>query len=209
MWRSLAGSPDLTCWLAGGVVRDVLLGEQPNDVDLFVDGPQTEAFLADLGRDGQVVRGPFGSPRWRPSDAAGYVDVIPIGAFRNGLWPCTDMKDVLNQFDFTCNAVAVNLRSDAVLDPVNGCRDARERTLRAVRFDYPDEPIAAGHALSRLAVLWFRLLHYAAHKRLVVEPVTARWLRDNAHHRAARDDFEATFFALHRDALSLLDGDPV
>jgi len=202
--QALERSREMECWLAGGVVRDVLLGERPNDVDLFVNGPQIADFLADLAREGDLHSGPFGSPRWRPDIAGGYVDIIPIPAFRNGLWECADMTDVLNQFDFTCNAVAVSLRSEAVLDPQNGCRDARSGTLRAVRFDYPDEPIAAGSPLSRPAVLWFRLLHYAAHKRLEIEPVTRRWLRDHAHHRAALDDFETTFFDLHPDALALL-----
>jgi hypothetical protein len=209
LWAALERRPRLTCFAAGGIVRDMLLDDPPRDVDLFIDGDEVAAFLDALDRQGELRRGPFGSPRFRPRPGAGYVDIIPIRTFHNGLWPCTDMKDVLNQFDFTCNAVAVDLHADVILDPQNGIRDARARVLRAVRFDYPDEPIAAGGPLSRPGVVWFRLLHYAASKRLDIEPVTLRWLHDNRHHLAQRTTFEETFFALHDDALAPLgDGRP-
>ena len=198
--------PGVECFVAGGIVRDVLLGREPSfgDVDLFLDGDGVDALLADLGAHGALRTGPFGSPRWLPEGAQGYADIIPIRRFDNGLWPCEDMTDALNQFDFTCNAVAVDLRSRELLDPQNGRRDAARRVMRAVRFDFPPEPIARGAELLRPAVLWFRLLHYAAAKGLAIEPLTLAWLRAQRGYLELEPLYAETFAPLHPRALDPL-----
>jgi hypothetical protein len=196
----------LQIYIAGGVVRDVLLseGSHPKDIDLFLNGPDVDQALDYLGRHGGLGTGPFGSPRWKPEDTVQYADVIPIARFLNGLWPCEDILDTLNQFDFTCNAVALDLASGEFFNPQNGVRDARRRVMRAIRFDYPDEPISPDSVLPRPAVLWFRLLHYAASRDLTLEPVTLSWLRDHRHFQLYQEPFVASVFPLHLDALSLL-----
>jgi hypothetical protein len=201
--------PAVDCFVAGGVVRDVLLEVPPlpSDIDLFLGGNQASQLIEDLTMTGTVRRGPFGSPRWIPEKGVSYADVIPIESFYNGLWRCEDITDALNQFDFTCNAVALDLRSSAFYDPQNGARDACRRRLRAVRFDYPDEPIAPGSDLTRPAVLWFRLLHYASARHLEIEPLTLRWLRASRHHFDSEALFSATFFPFDRHALTVLDED--
>jgi tRNA nucleotidyltransferase (CCA-adding enzyme) len=200
----------LDIYVAGGVVRDVLLSESGHtkDIDLFLNGPDVDQALNHLDCFGTLHTGPFGSPRWIPDGKVQYADVIPIPRFLNGLWACEDILDVLNQFDFTCNAIALDLRSGAFFNPQNGIRDARRRLMRAVRFDYPDEPITPGNELSRPAVLWFRLLHYAASKRLAIEPVTLSWLRDHRHYGSYQKPFVASFFPLQSDALALLEQGP-
>jgi hypothetical protein len=206
MWRY----PKLQIYIAGGVVRDVFLseGSHPKDVDLFLNGPDVDQALDHLDRYGTLGTGPFGSPRWKPEGTFQYADVIPIARFFNGLWPCEDILDVLNQFDFTCNAMALDLRSGAFFNPQNGVRDARRRLMRAIRFDYPDESIAPDNVLSRPAVLWFRLLHYAASRNLTMEPVTLSWLRDHRHFQLYQEPFVASFFPLHSDAFALLEQGP-
>jgi hypothetical protein len=197
------------CFVAGGVVRDVLLESPPlpSDVDLFVGGGEASHFIEDLAVEGTVRRGPFGSPRWTPAGDSSYADVIPIEDFYNGLWRCEGIVDALNQFDFTCNAVALDLRSGRIYDPQNGVRDARKRRLRAVRFDYPDEPIAPNVNLTRPAVLWFRLLHYAMARSLEIEPVTLSWLRASRSHLDSQALFSATLFPFDPRALAVLDED--
>ena len=63
--------PTIDVFLAGGVLRDVLLRTErpPKDFDFFVDGPDLDSVLGILGSHGTVIYGPFGSPRWAPSGA--------------------------------------------------------------------------------------------------------------------------------------------
>lgn len=119
---------------------------------------------------------------------------MPIDRFFNGLWRCEDIVDALNQFDFTGNAIAVDLRTGAIFDPQNGRRDMARRILRGVRFDYPDEPIAPGQVLTRPVVLWFRLVYYARLLGLTIEPVTKAWLNAHRAFERWRGEYAATFF---------------
>lgn len=197
--RLLADFPRLTIFLAGGSLRDLLHsgGRKPKDLDLFLEGNDLEAALAKLSLEGTIHYGPFGSPRWFPLGTCDfYCDLISVPRFFNGLWSCRDIVDVLNQFDFTANAVALDIRSGAFHDPQNGRRDLSQGMMKAVRFDYPEEPIAPGQRLSRPSVVWFRILHYAAALGLKIEPVTLRWLRAHQSHLALTKDFETLFFPL-------------
>lgn len=188
--------PRLEVYLAGGVIRNSVLGRsvRPNDFDLFLGGEGTADALNALGQLGRMTQGPFGSPRWYPSDDSGYCDLIPISQFGNGLWTCEDIVDVLNQFDFTGNAIAIDLRTNDFYNPQNGVRHLQQRLLRAVRFDYPDEPILLGHPLSRPAVLWFRFIHYSSVLGLRLDDITRRWVEDRQEYKALRDLFAQFFF---------------
>jgi hypothetical protein len=204
----MARFEEVAFFATGGVVRDAYLQEPrpPKDFDLFLAGPGVDQVIAELAHHGRMVSGAFGSPEWSPhADPQTECDVIPVDRFFNGLWRCRDMVDALNQFDFTGNAVAVDLRTGAVLDPQNGRRDLGERTLRAVRFDYPDEPIHPGAELTRNAVLWWRLVHYAHLCGLAVEPATLRWLRAQRHHAACGAAFARRFHGVDAMALAVLD----
>lgn len=134
---------DLRVYLAGGVVRNVLMGipSAPKDFDFFLHGTSVASAIDYLGRTGRLDATPYGSPRWYPTGCEGrYADLIPVADFAPGLWPCEDIVDVLDQFDFTANAVAYDLRTGDAFDPQNGARDAARRVMKMVRFDYPDGP---------------------------------------------------------------------
>jgi transcriptional regulator with XRE-family HTH domain len=194
----------VSVYLVGGALRDLLLpgNRRPKDFDLFLGGSGVEQFIDRLARCGDMTFGPFGSPRWHPSGVSDrYADVVPISRFNNGLWRCDDIVDALNQFDFTANAIALDLRSPRLFDPQNGLRDLRLSIIRAVRFDYPDEPIAQGIGLTRLCVLWFRLIHYARVLGFRVDPVTQRWLNDHSFFSRRADLFAATFFEPYTDGV--------
>lgn len=206
--RLLQDLPDTSVCLAGGVLRDAVLraAHIPKDFDLFIGGSQPDYVLARLSQEGRISVGPFGSPRWFPAqNGAPYADAVPIRSFSNGLWQCEDIVDVLNQFDFTCNAIAVDIRTGRVFDPQNGLRALTRRVMQLVRFDYPEEPILPGHKLTRNAVLWFRTLHYAAARDLKIEPLTLQWLRLHREYKAVTDIFENTFFSLDQGFLRPLD----
>jgi hypothetical protein len=194
---ALRTHPEVCVYLAGGALRDLLLGKKrtPRDFDFFISGPRVDSFLDRLSADGELRYGPFGSPRWFPHSAsATYADVIPITAFYNGLEKCRNIIEVLQQFDFTANAIAVDLRTSAFFDPIRGLRDLRSGVIRAVRFDYPDEPISPGLTLTRLSVLWMRLVHYASTLRFDIAPDTLQWLRANAYFGSDANAFTQVFF---------------
>jgi hypothetical protein len=197
--RIVEESSEVQIYLTGGVLRDIFLKstQAPRDFDFFIGGKEPQLVLEQLSQHGQLATGPFGSPRWYPDQDERHADTVPIPSFYNGLWRCEDIIDVLNQFDFTCNALALDVRTGQFFDPQNGSRAISRRLMQAVRFDYPEEPILPGQVLTRNAVLWFRILHYAAARGLKIESVTLRWLRNHARYRKQATQFEAAFFPLH------------
>lgn len=207
LYRVMEEFPTLEVHVAGGAVRNLLLDANAGvrDFDLFLGGPCVDRALGRLAEAGRMSHGVYGNIHWSPCpDEPVRGDLILVSRFRSK-GPCRDILDVLNQFDFTGNAVGVDLRTGAVLDPQNGVRDMRRRLMRAVRFDTPDEPIAPGHVLRRTVCLWYRILHYAAALRLRIEPATMRWLLAHRDYRQFRDAFTREFKTPHPDALLIYD----
>jgi hypothetical protein len=100
-------------YLAGGVVRDLLRGVAPADIDLTVrDGARTwAARLAELCGGALVALG-------RDEDAARVVSggvSVDFAGFREG---ATDILDDLTRRDLTINAMA--LRIDPLIPPAAG-----------------------------------------------------------------------------------------
>jgi hypothetical protein len=203
----LAECPDLQVFLAGGAVRNCFLTPplEVQDFDFFVNGPSLERALKILERHGTLLQTPYGAPRWHPAqNSECYADFIPIRDFKPGLWQCEDIVDVLNQFDFTVSALAFDLRTERGFDPQNGFRDLTRRTMKMVRFDYPDGPFIAGETLSRNVILWFRILHYARVLKLIIEPLTLNWLRRHLDYQQHAGIFSALFFPPHEGYLQPL-----
>ena len=164
----LAERPETQLFLAGGAVRDALRGTKtpPKDLDFFLEERDLEPVAERLGREGRLERTIFGSPRWFPAaDQEMYCDLMAIQRFHNGLGRCSGIVQVLEQVDFTANAMALDLRRGIFFDPVGGADDLRRRIMRVTRFDVPDEPVVPGHDFTRTQWLWLRLIHYTAHAR--------------------------------------------
>jgi hypothetical protein len=205
--HALSQHPHFSCFLAGGVVRNLCIDPSIpiRDLDFFLAGPDLEAALHVFAEHGRLSKTPYGSPRWHSDrEPDQYADLIPIRDFRPGLWPCEDILDVLNQFDFTASALAYDVRTSVSFNPQNGLRDIASRTMRMVRFDYPDEPFVPGAPLTRSAILWFRVLHYASLLGLNVEPLTRRWLTDRIAYRDQLETFSRLFFRPHHGYLACL-----
>lgn len=188
---------DLQVFLAGGVIRNCLLegSSQQKDFDFFLQGPSIKAALELFAQNGQLEATPYGAPRWHPiSNPKQYADLMSIEDFVPGLWKCENIVDVLNQFDFTANAVAFDVRSGEMFDPQNGFRDGGQRTMRMVRFDYPEGPFISGATLSRNAILWFRILHYTRILDFTIEPITLEWLKTHRGFNRQLEAFSLLFF---------------
>lgn len=144
----------ITAWMVGGSVRDMLLGVRTADADLVVDAPNVHQ----LGRQfADEIGGAFyhldqqrnyvrvlSEPD--ESGARARLDITPLGN--------QDITSELSRRDFTINAIALPLENwqtpDNLIDPLDGCADLRQRVLRAVK---PTIYAADGIRLMRLARL--------------------------------------------------------
>lgn len=126
----------------GGAVRDAMMGKEPKDIDLMVTGLQpaeVNAALRDLpgtvittGKDFGVFRYKEGRsdveialPRRERSTGGGHKD------FDVQADPSMRPEEDLFRRDFTANAMAVNLRTGALVDPYNGADDIQNGVLRS------------------------------------------------------------------------------
>ena len=190
-------TPENSFFISGGIVRDILMGghNRIKDIDIFLTSAGLAKIEPFLKANGKVHTNQFGTKRWFPGNAKElYYDIIEISRFRNGLWPCRDMNDVLNQFDITANSVAFDLASGKFYNPQNGLDDINNRVLRAVRFDYPEMLVSDDIPISRNSVLWFRYHFYASKLGFEIEPITKKWIDDNSFRSEDLEKFKKYFF---------------
>jgi poly(A) polymerase len=128
---TLAGT---RAWLVGGALRDRLLGRPTCDLDLVVDGEPREAARA-LARAASRPRASafplseeYGGWRVRARDGAWQIDVERLRG--------DSLEQDLALRDFTVNAIAEPLHPAgggpaALIDPLGGVGDLRQRRLRA------------------------------------------------------------------------------
>jgi len=135
-------------WLVGGYVRDAALGRRATDLDL-VSGRGSRRLIAELRRRWSTGGFRFrkrGITTWRFDFDGRSVDIVD--ASRRGL-----RRDLLRR-DFTVNAIAFDLASGAVLDPLGGLAHLRARRLRLPRAEaLREDPLRALRAARLLAQL--------------------------------------------------------
>ena len=155
-------------YLAGGSVRDTLLGRDPKDYDVVTDArPQR---VAELFPDALAVGAQFGVMLVRRADAQ-----VEIATFRSdhpyldgrrpsGVTFTASAEQDVRRRDFTINGLLFDPAANQVLDFVGGRRDLEERMVRAIGD--PGERIAE----DRLRML--RAIRFAARLGFRIEPVT-------------------------------------
>jgi tRNA nucleotidyltransferase (CCA-adding enzyme) len=166
--RTVAAEGRQRLFLAGGVVRDLLLGRPVRDVDLVVEGDAL-AFarrLADrLGARRRREHGRFGtatlelgegrrldiasSRRERYARSGALPDVTPGVA----------IEEDLGRRDFSIGAMALEIaRPPRLLDPLGGRADLRRGLVRVLHDrSFVDDPTRVFRALRYAARLGFRL----------------------------------------------------
>jgi tRNA nucleotidyltransferase (CCA-adding enzyme) len=172
---ALEGGPP--CFLVGGAVRDLLLGREPLDVDIAVDGKAAEVaerVAAVLG--GTVTAHErFGTA----TVVAGGVDAVNLARTRRETYaapgalpvvePATLAEDLVRR-DFTVNALALALNGDAageLVDRHGGRADLDAGLIRVLHErSFVDDP-------TRL----LRAVRYAARLGFALEAGTERWAR--------------------------------
>ena len=168
--RALLGL-DRSCspvYLAGGTVRDWLLGRPSADLDLVVAsgaGACCQLLLSALGRGAFI---PLGEPKDDTARVVWKGLTIDIAGFRGG---ARSIEDDLRLRDFTINAMAVplvDLVDDVpaltLIDPLDGRRDLERRILQVCSDRaFTDDPlrmlrgyrlgVALGFALTAAALM--------------------------------------------------------
>ena len=164
-------------YLAGGILRDLLMGTRPADIDITVDtgarqwahalAARTGGALVPLGRDEDAAR-----VVWRGA-------TVDFSSFRLG---ARTIGEELTKRDLTINAMAVRLdpllrcangaESALIIDPTGGLDDLRDGLIRMTSpASFIEDPL-------RL----LRVFRFAASLGFVIDPAT---LDEVQRHKAA------------------------
>jgi|SRR5581483_790528 len=195
-------------YLAGGCVRDLLLGREPADYDVATDAAPDQVMR--IFPDAYAVGAQFGvvlvpvprNQRGLPAEetlaaeipAAGHSHkaCVEVATFRSdigysdGRHPdqvrfSRDPREDVQRRDFTINGLLLDPLTDQVLDFVGGQQDLKAGTIRAI-----------GNANLRFAedkLRMLRAVRFAARFQYAIEPVTFRAIRELAHeiHQVSRE----------------------
>ncbi len=152
----VAISADSPLYLVGGAIRDLWLGRATHDFDF--------ALPAGAIRAARQVANALGAafyPLDEERDTGRVIVTVSEGerifldfaAFRGA-----DIDADLAGRDFTVNAMAIDLRSQALLDPLGGMRDLEEKCLRACSPSaFTDDPLRIVRGVRLAAELNFRI----------------------------------------------------
>jgi poly(A) polymerase len=151
--------------LVGGPVRDVLLGQQPGDLDLTTDATPDQVLKITSG---------WADRTWEVGIAFGTVglrkgsEFFEITTYRSEQYERTSrrpdvqygtsLEDDLGRRDFTVNAMAARLPGYDFTDPFGGFDALRERVLRtpgAPERSFSDDPLRILRAARFAAKLGF------------------------------------------------------
>ena len=157
-------------WIAGGAVRDAVLGIEVADLDLAVGGDPgavAKAIGKGLGEHAFELSAEFGTWRVTSNQKGWQVDVTLLRG--------DSIEADLGERDFTIGAMAAPLADPAqLLDPHGGLADLQKRLLRVVsERSFEDDPL-------RL----LRAARFAAQLDLEVDAATVSFARKAAAHAA-------------------------
>lgn len=163
--------------IAGGAVRDAMLGHEPKDIDIEVYGISYDALVDFLKAHGRVdlVGKSFGVVKFQAADGAACDFSIPrldskTGPhhrdFQTTFDPSITPQQAAARRDFTINAMAYDPIESKLLDFFGGQEDLRNRTLRATSSAFSEDPLRV-----------LRGMQFACRFDLTVAPATAELSR--------------------------------
>jgi poly(A) polymerase len=143
-------------YLVGGAVRDALLGKPTHDFDFSVEHDAIgcgRLVARELDADFFVLDERFDAARVLTRDAGGPREVLDFSSFRGA-----DLEADLRGRDFTINAIAYDLRSSRLLDPLHGAQDLRDGVIRACSGTaFQDDAVRVLRAIRMAVALEFRI----------------------------------------------------
>lgn len=171
--------------IAGGAVRDDLLGLEPKDFDIEVYGISFQVLADLLARFGRIdlVGQSFGVVKLTLTGDRVWDFSLPrrdsrIGrAHRDFLAtfdPCITPEQAARRRDFTINAMAFDPVSNQLLDFFGGREDLTNRVLRATSDAFREDPLRV-----------LRGMQFACRFNLTIDPATAAECRAVVHEYSA------------------------
>lgn len=152
-------------YLVGGAVRDLLLGIEPKDKDYVVVGATEQELIwgeyKRVGADFPVFLHPdtgeeYALARTERSTGKGYHDFEVV----------TDnvtLEEDLARRDLTINSIALDLKTNSVVDPYGGQQDLRDGILRHTTDAFVEDPLR----VFRIARFAARFPHFKIHRDTV------------------------------------------
>jgi poly(A) polymerase len=162
---------NVTCYVIGGYVRDLLLNRQSKDIDVVVVGSGIDLARAvgkKIGKKGRItVYRNFGTALLKLDD----LDVEFVGARKESYQidsrkPSVEngsLEDDQNRRDFTINSMGISLNRDTfgeLLDPFNGLADLNRRIIRTPLdpdITFSDDPLRMMRAIRFATQLGFAI----------------------------------------------------
>lgn len=149
--------PGQELYLVGGAVRDMLLNRVSYDLDfaLPANGISLARRVANaLRADFMALDEERDTGRVIVTESDGSRTFMDFATYRNG----TTLEDDLRARDFTMNAIAFDLRSESLIDPLNGANDVRGKTIRACSdTSLTDDPVRILRAVRQAAAFGFKI----------------------------------------------------
>ncbi len=118
--KEYASKSNKKVYLVGGMLRDLLLGLEINDIDIAINGNGKD-FARSLGKCFRLKKD---LNEFRVTNGDMDIDVLGLGSM--------EIFEDLERRDFTINAMAYNLLDKRFIDPFNGVKDLEKGIIRAV-----------------------------------------------------------------------------
>lgn len=195
-------------YVVGGAVHDTLMGRKPTDIDLLVTG--VSGSLIERMPGFKLTGDHFGVFRYRDYQDGSEVEValprteISTGPGHKDFEVVADstlpIEEDLERRDFTMNAMAVDLDSGTLIDPLGGENDVKTGVIAHIGDNtFRDDPL-------RILRAFVRVSRY----NFFIDQLTAEAIRDNAS-RLTELPSERILAELtgHPDKVKIFDGDYV
>lgn len=148
--------PDHEIHLVGGAVRDMLINRIPPDLDFALPskGISTARLVANtLQANFMVLDDERDTGRVIHTDENGARTFLDFATYRGN-----NLEDDLRNRDFTINAIAFDIHTQTIFDPLNGANDLRGKLIRACSpTSLQDDPIRILRAIRQAATFEFKI----------------------------------------------------
>ena len=148
--------PDQEIYLVGGAVRDMLLNRISHDLDFALpsDGIGRARRVANaLHADFMVLDPERDTGRVIVTEPDGSRTFLDFATYRG-----EGLDEDLRARDFTMNAIAFDLQTQTLHDPLNGASDLRSKLIRFSSSDsFTDDPVRILRAVRQAAAFDFKI----------------------------------------------------
>ena len=147
---SVAEQLNMTLYLVGGAVRDILIGNTPNELDLVIDG-DLKKFINELQKE-LLVKIHETSKFMTMTTTIEDIKIDIARAREENYYPkgslpsvsISNIKKDIQRRDFTINSICVDLSNNSfgeILDQQNGLKDLREGKIKVIHDEsFLDDP---------------------------------------------------------------------